>query len=130
MKSYLQVLKDLREDRDIKQAHVADLLGISQQQFSKYESGVSELPIHMLLKLADFYGLSLDELFNRPSSQATSLQDITGLNKKVRGDYTVGTMISDVLSLNVAGRDSVIEYIQLQKMKVDCIRKKVVADEG
>ena len=124
MKSYLQILKDLREDKDLKQSDIAELLGVSQQQYSKYESGVSDLPIPQLLKLADFYDISLDDLFSRSGDHATSIQAITGINKTLRGEYKVGTLISDVLSLNVSGRDAIIEYIRLQKLKADHAKNK------
>ena len=130
MKSYLQALKELREDKDMKQSDIANLLGISQQQYSKYEAGDSEIQIPMLLKLADFHKLSLDELFNRSNNQTIPIESITGLNKKVRGEYTVDMLVSDVLSLNAAGRDAVIEYIRLQKMKKDYAKNKAADDES
>ena len=45
-------LKDLREDRDLTQTEVANLLNTTQQQYSKYENGVQEIPVHHLITLA------------------------------------------------------------------------------
>lgn len=53
-------LKDLREDNDIYQKDIANLLGISQQYYSEYENGKRTIPITHLIKLAKFYGTSID----------------------------------------------------------------------
>lgn len=61
-------LKDLREDRDLTQTEVANLLNTTQQQYSKYENGVQEIPVHHLITLAKYYKTTLDfivELSNR-----------------------------------------------------------------
>ena len=55
-------LKDLREDKDLKQEEVANLLGISQTNYSKYELGKINIPINSLIVLADFYDTSIDYL--------------------------------------------------------------------
>ena len=62
---YLQRLKDLREDEDLKQAYIARLLHTTQQQYSLYESGQRELPIRHLVTLADFYKVSADYILGR-----------------------------------------------------------------
>lgn len=53
-------LKDLREDRDLTQTEVANLLNTTQQQYSKYENGVQEIPVHHLITLAKYYKTTLD----------------------------------------------------------------------
>ncbi len=58
-------LKDLREDRDIKQKELAELLNIKQNTYSQYENGKREIPVEMLWKLADFYEVSIDYLIGR-----------------------------------------------------------------
>ena len=60
MKEYWVILRELREDRDLKQAAVASALEISQQTYSRYETGVNEMPIHHLKKLCQFYQVSAD----------------------------------------------------------------------
>ena len=59
---YYQRLRDLREDNDKSQADIAQLLGMKQQQYARYESGMQEIPLHHLIKLARFYNVSLDYL--------------------------------------------------------------------
>ena len=48
-------LKDLREDRDLTQEFIGSLLNTTQQQYSKYENGVQEIPVHHLITLAKYY---------------------------------------------------------------------------
>lgn len=53
-------IRNLREDKDLYQKDVAKMLGISQQYYSEYESGNRAIPIFHLIKLAEFYNLSID----------------------------------------------------------------------
>lgn len=55
-------LKDLREDKDLKQEDVAKLLSISQTNYSKYELGKINIPVNSLIVLANFYNTSIDYL--------------------------------------------------------------------
>ena len=55
-------IRDLREDHDLSQKYVASLIGTTQQYYSEYERGVLEIPLHSFIKLARFYGVSLDVL--------------------------------------------------------------------
>ena len=62
---YLPRLRDLREDRDMKQKEIGALLGIDQRVYSTYETGKREMPLDMLVTLADFYGVTMDYLVGR-----------------------------------------------------------------
>lgn len=53
-------LKDIREDRDIKQQEVADYLHIRQNTYSQYENGRRQLPVDILIKLAAYFQTSTD----------------------------------------------------------------------
>ena len=55
-------IRDLREDSDKSQREIAECLGMTQQQYARYESGVREIPLHHLITLAKFYNVSLDYL--------------------------------------------------------------------
>jgi len=116
-----ELLRDLREDKDLKQSDIANLLGTTQQQYSKYETGESELPLRGLAVLADYYKVSADYLMGRTDCR----EGVGALNKKVSANCTVGAFLSDVLSLSAAGRHAVIEYVSLQKMKEVCEKKKL-----
>jgi transcriptional regulator with XRE-family HTH domain len=53
-------IKDLREDKDLVQKEVAEILNITTQQYSLYERGDREIPFHHAIALANFYHVSLD----------------------------------------------------------------------
>ena len=53
-------LKDLREDKDMYQTDIAEIINISQTNYSKYELGKINIPIDTLIKLALFYNTSID----------------------------------------------------------------------
>ena len=55
-------IRDLREDNDLTQQQVAEILNIKYQQYQRYESGEYEIPLHYLIKLAEHYKVSLDYL--------------------------------------------------------------------
>ena len=55
-------LRDLREDRDLNQTQVAEILNTTQPQYSRWERGAQEIPLHHFITLAKFYKVSLDYL--------------------------------------------------------------------
>ena len=57
---YTKRLRDLREDNDKTQQQIADILGTSQTMYARYERGANELPIHHLITLCKYYGVSAD----------------------------------------------------------------------
>lgn len=69
---YFRRLRDLREDRDLKQTDVAALLGIRQTVYSRYERGYQNLPLEHLLVLADYYGVSTDYILGRTDNPKTN----------------------------------------------------------
>lgn len=60
VKEYYEILRELREDRDIKQSEIAVLLGTTQQVYSRYENGINEMPIRHLRTLCLYYQVSAD----------------------------------------------------------------------
>ena len=58
-------LKEIREDKDLLQQDVADVLRIKQQQYSEYEIGKRLIPINYLSELADYYNTSIDYLVGK-----------------------------------------------------------------
>ena len=55
-------IRDLREDRDISQGDIARYLMCDQSLYSKYERGEREIPLRLIIKLAEFYNVSIDYL--------------------------------------------------------------------
>ena len=70
-----EILKGLREDKDMTQQNVADLLKIGRTMYRRYETGETEIPIRHLRTLCMFYGVSSDYLLGLPD----------GLRKRRRG---------------------------------------------
>lgn len=64
-----QRIRDLREDHDLNQTQVAKMLGMSQTGYSKYETGENDIPTAVLIKLARFYGTSIDYLLGETDKQ-------------------------------------------------------------
>ena len=71
---YFPRLRDLREDKDLRQQDIADYLHISQTVYSRYERGAQTIPLVHLLRLADFYGAH-----QRPPSISAEAPHLTAL---------------------------------------------------
>lgn len=57
-----QRIRDLREDRDLKQRQIAEFLNCSQQVYSNYELGQRDIPTDVLIRLSQLYNVSVDYL--------------------------------------------------------------------
>lgn len=62
---YVKIIRDLREDHDLTQQQVADILGTSQTMYARYERGANELPIRHLITLANYYNVSYDYILGK-----------------------------------------------------------------
>lgn len=62
VQTLMEKLRGLREDRDLTQQQIADLLGTSQTMYARYERGANELPLRHFVTLCKFYNVSADEL--------------------------------------------------------------------
>ena len=60
--NYIEHIRNLREDSDKTQQEIANVLGTSQTMYARYERGANEIPIRHLIKLAQYYHVSLDYL--------------------------------------------------------------------
>ena len=61
----IERLRDMREDHDLTQKQLAEVLHISQRAYAHYELGTREIPIELLIRLADYYETSVDYLLSR-----------------------------------------------------------------
>ena len=92
-----QRIRDLKEDSDIKQKDVAQIIGMSEKQYARYERGETDIPMQAAIKLAKYYNVSLDYIagltndkkgFNKsdlPSSEVDLLKKFRSLSEKQRG---------------------------------------------
>lgn len=63
-----QRIRDLREDRDLFQREVADYLNCSQRVYSNYELGQRDIPTEVLIRLSNFYNVSIDYLLGQTNN--------------------------------------------------------------
>ncbi len=61
-------LRGIREDNDLKQKDIAKILNVSQNTYSQYETGVISLTAEVLIKLSDYYDVSIDYLLDRTNN--------------------------------------------------------------
>ena len=66
-------IRDLREDHDLTQREMGEILSCSQRVYSNYERGDLDIPTQVLIKLADYYHVSVDYLLGRTSKKEMNL---------------------------------------------------------
>ena len=64
-----QRIQDLRIDSDLSQKKIGEILHISQRSYSHYETGSRNIPIEMLIRLADYYYTTIDYLVGRTDNK-------------------------------------------------------------
>ena len=62
-------IRNLREDRDLTQSNMAEILRTIQRTYSRYERGDSTIPLDILIKIADFHEVSIDYLLERTNNK-------------------------------------------------------------
>ena len=65
-------IRDLREDRDMTQAQMGRILACSQRVYSNYERGDLDIPTAVMIRLADYYDVSVDYLLGRTDNPRTN----------------------------------------------------------
>ena len=108
MKTLNTILRDLREDHDIKQDTIAKFLGVSQQTYSNYENGHREIPVMVVKELAKFYKVSTDYLLRYDTSYLGSLN----MNASYVDDITMHDIVFDIQTLEEAERKNLVKYIR------------------
>jgi len=78
-------LRALREDSDIKQKEIAEALQIKPNTYNRYECGVNEPDMAMLVKIADYFAVSLDYLLGHQPKNTSHLPDLAHFLQN--GDY-------------------------------------------
>ena len=67
-------IRDLREDKDLSQREMGEILSCSQRVYSNYERGELDIPTEILIKLADFHHVSTDYILNRTDIPETNMR--------------------------------------------------------
>lgn len=66
-------IRELREDKDLKQRELAEILNCSQRIYSNYERGDVDIPTEILIKLADYHNVSTDYILGRTNNPKTNI---------------------------------------------------------
>lgn len=111
MKELREILRDLREDHDLKQKTVAEYLDVSQQTYSNYENGTREIPIEVVQKLSKYYKVSTDYLLGADNGYLGN----TNLNNTYLGKITMHDVMYDIQQLNSKERRDLLKYIRFLK---------------
>ncbi|MEF9955345.1 MAG: helix-turn-helix transcriptional regulator [Clostridium sp.] len=100
-------LRDLREEKNVKQAEVASALGITQQIYSNYELGKRDLPLRHLIVLADFYGVSTDYILGRIAYPKIPSEFTHVFIPHV----TIGAFVCRIESFTAKSKSQLIDYV-------------------
>lgn len=81
-------IRDLREDRDLRQIDVSNATGIDQKTLSNYETGKTNPDSYSIIKLAEFFGVTTDYLLGYSSSNISSGKDVIEKLNRMEKDIT------------------------------------------
>lgn len=97
-----QKLRNLREDHDLKQADIAQLLDITKEAYSMYESGKRQIGHESLLKLAEYYQVSLDYLYGRIA------------NPTIQYTKSELAILDKFRELDARGKENILQMLQYE----------------
>lgn len=98
-------LRDLKEDKDLKQSIIAKLINSSENQYGRYERGENDIPLEKALILANYYNVSLDYIAGRTN-------DKRGLTRSELSDVETD-FIKKFRSLSESGKGKIIERLEI-----------------
>lgn len=111
MKELRELIRDLREDHDLKQKAVAKYLNIAQQTYSNYENGRRAIPVWVVPELAKLYQVSADYLLGMDEGYYGSANP----NDLYLANITVHEVVYDIQRLKPQSRRHLISYLQYLK---------------
>lgn len=107
------ILAELRQDRGMLQKDLAALLNVSVSTVSNYETGAHFPDIESLMRLADYFDISVDYLLGRTAYQGS----FSSLNEKMAGILAPAELINSIQHFDKENMNSLIEYIKLLKLR-------------
>lgn len=111
MKELRELLRELRDDHDLKQKAVATYLGISQQTYSNYENGRREIPVWVVVALTKYYCVSADYLLGT----STFYFGATKFRNPYLAEITMQDFLYEIQTLNKKFRRQLLFFIQFLK---------------
>lgn len=117
------ILRQLREDHELKQKDLAEHLGIVQQTYSNYEQGTSAIPLEYLVKLALLYQVSTDYLLGLTTFE----KPVTDMDTPYAHGKTLGKVTSALLTLTPERRIQMLDYLSylMTRQKEDIKKQKI-----
>ena len=110
----MEFFRNLREEKGLSQREVASFLHITQQQYSRYENGESELPLRYFRMLVRFYDVSADLPLGRVAeAEKDPLMELEKI--PITSTYSCGELIRDVLALSENGQQRVLRAVEEAK---------------
>lgn len=100
-------LRALRENREKNQTDIANMLGITQQIYSRYERDQTDLPLRHIIKLADYYQVSVDYILGRSAHPKESPE----MNQPFFKNVTYGEVNERISSFQPSTKKLLIHYI-------------------
>lgn len=111
MKELREMIRDLREDHDLKQKTVAKYLNIKQQTYSSYETGRRQIPAWVVVELARYYKVSTDYLLGADTSYLESIN----LSEQYLIDISLYDVVYEIKGLKLHSRKELMRFIQYLK---------------
>ena len=129
MKELRELIRELREDHDLKQKEVARYLHVSQQTYSNYERGRRDIPVFVVVELAKYYKVSADYLLGVEMDCPGS----TNLKRPYLDHITYYDVLYDIQKLERDSRKDLVRYISYLKAIPHCeeeYRKRQAIGKG
>ena len=114
-----EVLKELRQQKGCKHKEMSEALGVSISQLSDYENGRKKLGMTMAIKLADFYGVTLDYIMGR--EKIHEVDNRTDL-EKLAAENNFSAADEEFLKQN---RDQLIHILKQKQEEIDKLKKRI-----
>ena len=127
MKELRELLRDLREDHDLKQKEVARYLNVSQQTYSNYERGRRDIPVRVVVELAKYYKVSADYLLG----VETDYLGNTNLARPYLDNLSLHDILYDIQKLKRENRKDLVRYIgylqAVARHEAECRKRQTAA---
>ena len=103
------MIQELRKDRNLDQKDLAKLLNVTTGTISNYETGTHSPSYESVIKLADYFDVSVDYLLGHTKLSCS----LTKFNKTINGGRTIGDLMNDILSLKDVDFVKLVDYVSL-----------------
>ncbi|WP_419195995.1 helix-turn-helix domain-containing protein [Butyricicoccus faecihominis] len=106
-----EILQELRKDRHLEQAELAEAFGVSRSTISSYEVGRTEPPIEILCKYASFFNVSLDYICEMTRDLPNTYSAGTQFELENKEIYPLSNFVKDMNSLSLPKRSHLIQHL-------------------